>query len=170
MTIPVKLILTRILLIPIFLVLFWCDLRTPAIITFAVAALTDLPDGIIARKYNLSTHFVKLMDPLADKLLISAALIALVGTGQIAAWLAILIIGRDLLITGFRLFAATQGFSLGAVITGKINTALQMILILVVLAGFNFPILVWVVVGLTLVSTAENFIRNWNVIRTIKLK
>ena len=176
MNIPALLILLRLVLIPVFLILFFGDweyARAGAVVVFTVAAMTDLFDGIIARKYNQMTNFVKLMDPLADKLLICSALIALVQTHEIAAWFVILIVCRDFIITGFRMFAAAQGRVLGAVISGKFNTCFQMLLIIFILAGFNSVLiqtLMWIVVALTLISTTENFVRNQDILKKIKLK
>lgn len=177
MTIPTKLILLRIVLIPVFLTLFWCSWefgRMAALIVFAIASITDLFDGVIARRLGQMNTFVKVMDPLADKLLICSALIALVQTGDIYAWFVIIIVCRDFIITAFRLFAASQNIILGAVITGKFNTCFQMLLILFILAGFNFDgvdlikqILIGVVLILTIVSTAENFIRNKSIVKKI---
>ena len=179
MTIPTKLILLRILLIPVFLVLLFSDLqfgRVMAAVVFAVASLTDLFDGVIARKYNQVTDFYKIMDPLADKLLICSALIALVWMHEIPAWFAIIIVCRDFIVTGLRLFAARQNKILGAVITGKVNTAFQMILVIFILADFNWAyagaikqILIYSVVLLTVISLTENFIRNRKIIGNIKL-
>jgi len=179
MTLPTKLILLRILLIPMFLTFFFSDWkfgRMVALGIFAVASLTDFFDGRIARARDQVTNFYTFMDPLADKLLISSALIALVWANEIAAWLAILIICRDFIITGFRLFAASQNAVLGAVVTGKFNTFFQMLLILFILASFNGDwadwaqqILIYIVAALTIISTAENFIRHRKVFKRIKL-
>jgi len=179
MTAPTKLILLRILLIPLFLVLFLNNLefgRIAALIIFIIAAITDLFDGIVARKYNQVTYFYRFMDPLADKMLICSTLIAMVYTHDIAAWFVILIVCRDFIITGLRLFAATQDKVCGAVITGKFNTAFQMILIVFILANFAGPItdiikqsLIWIIVGLTIISTIENFVQNKDVIKKIEL-
>ncbi|MCL1892163.1 MAG: CDP-diacylglycerol--glycerol-3-phosphate 3-phosphatidyltransferase [Alphaproteobacteria bacterium] len=162
MTVPAKLILLRILLIPVFLALFFSGLQIYALAVFALAAITDLFDGIIARARGQMTDFVKIMDPLADKLLICSALIALVSAGAVAAWLAILIVARDFIITGLRLMAAGKGAVLGAVITGKANTAFQMFLIMAILVGVPdiiVTILVYIVVILTVISTAENLMK-----------
>jgi CDP-diacylglycerol--glycerol-3-phosphate 3-phosphatidyltransferase len=130
---------------------------------FTIASITDFFDGVIARNRNQMTDFVKIMDPLADKILITAALIALVQTHEIAAWFAIMIVARDLLITGFRLLLASKNIVAGAVITGKINTFFQMFLIILVLAGMTgimIDVFIYMIVILTIVSTAENFVRN----------
>ena len=176
MTVPTKLILLRILLIPVFLGFFFAGLNVIALVIFAIAALTDFFDGRIARRCNQVTDFYKIMDPLADKLLICSALIAFVWTREIAVWLVILIVCRDFIVTGLRLFAAAQNVVLGAVISGKVNTAFQMILIMFVLVGFDpawaepiKQILVGIVATLTIISLVENFIRNRKIIGRIKL-
>lgn len=172
LTIPTKLILLRILLIPVFLILFFNGLNFAALTVFAVASLSDLFDGVIARVRGQMTDFIKFMDPLADKLLLSSAFIALVATGQIPAWFAIIIVARDFIITGLRLFLASKSVVSGAVITGKFNTTFQMFLVIFILAGASsivIDIFIGAVLLLTLVSTIQNFVKNWKVIRQIKL-
>jgi CDP-diacylglycerol--glycerol-3-phosphate 3-phosphatidyltransferase len=176
MNMPVKLILLRILLIPVFLTFLYGNFGAAhvwALAVFAIAALTDLFDGILARKHNQVTNFYTFMDPLADKMLICSAIIALTHLQEFPVWLAILIVCRDFIVTGLRMFAATRNQILGAVVTGKINTCCQMLLVIMILAGLTGPIIgvsVYVVALLTIVSAAENFIRNKNIIRRIKLK
>ncbi|MCL2339164.1 MAG: CDP-alcohol phosphatidyltransferase family protein, partial [Proteobacteria bacterium] len=111
MTIPTKLIILRVALIPVFLALFFIGAETArwaALAVFAIASITDFFDGRIARRRDQVTNFYTFGDPLADKLLICSALIALVSTQSIPAWFAILIVCRDFIITGLRLVAATQ--------------------------------------------------------------
>ena len=179
MNVPTVLIFMRILCIPLFLVLFFCDWeygRILSMFVFVFASVTDLFDGIIARRNNQFNAFVKFMDPLADKLLICSALIALVQAHEIPAWFVIIIVCRDFIITGFRMFAATGGRVLGAVVTGKANTAMQMILIVLILGNFSWlgtrPALwlMWFVLVLTVVSTIENFVRNKEVFKNIMNK
>ena len=162
MTLPAGLIFVRILSIPLFLVLFFHGCADAATAVFAAAALTDLFDGIVARRRGQFTDFIKIADPLADKMLICSALVALVGAGALPAWFAIVIICRDFMITGFRLLAAGRGRVLGAVITGKFNTAAQMILILCAVADMGDAVvrsMMWLALVLTAVSTIENFIK-----------
>ena len=110
----------RIFAIPVFIVVFLMGFRVAACIIFILASLTDMLDGYIARKYNMVSNFGKLMDPLADKLLTMAAFVCLIETGDAAAWIVIIILGRELIITGMRQVAAAQGIVIAAGVTGKI--------------------------------------------------
>ena len=108
-----------------------------AVAIFIVASLTDLLDGKIARKYNLVTDFGKFMDPLADKLLVCAAMICLIETGQLAAWIVIVIISREFIISGFRLVAADNGVVIAASYWGKFKTTFQMLMVIVLILNFS---------------------------------
>lgn len=124
MNLPNKLTMLRVILIPFF-VFFLLSPAIPygnyiAVGIFIVASLTDLADGKIARKYNLVTNFGKFMDPLADKLLVCSAMICLIETGQLAAWIVIVIISREFIISGFRLVASDNGVVIAASYWGKI--------------------------------------------------
>ena len=99
----------RIFAIPVFIIVFLLGYRYAATVIFILAALTDMLDGHIARKHNLVTNFGKLMDPLADKLLVMSALICLVQIGDVAGWMVVVILGREFIITGMRQVAAAQG-------------------------------------------------------------
>ena len=126
MNLPNKISLARICLIPVFLIVLMTE-AIPyrdlwAAIIFAVASLTDGIDGHIARKYNLITDFGKFLDPLADKLLVSTALICFVELGRMPAWMAVVIIAREFIVTGLRSVAASKGVILAAIMTGKIKT------------------------------------------------
>ena len=112
----------RIFAIPVFIVVFLLDYRYAATVIFVLAALTDMLDGHIARKHNLVTNFGKLMDPLADKLLVMSALICLAQVGDVAGWMVIVILGREFIITGMRQVAAAQGIVIADGTTGKIKT------------------------------------------------
>ena len=112
MNLPNKLTIFRVILIPFFVLFLLLEpdnqtFRLIADLIFIVASLTDMLDGKIARKYHLVTNFGKFMDPLADKLLVCAAMVCLVATGQLAAWIVIIIISREFIISGFRLIALT---------------------------------------------------------------
>lgn len=135
MNLPNKLTVLRIFMIPIFVILFYLlPAENPsALICFVLASLTDTLDGQIARKRKLITTFGKFMDPLADKILTQAAFICLVGRGDIPAWMVIIIVGRELLITGFRTLAASQGITIAASRWGKYKTATQMICLVIFL-------------------------------------
>ncbi|MDD2401116.1 MAG: CDP-diacylglycerol--glycerol-3-phosphate 3-phosphatidyltransferase [Clostridia bacterium] len=127
-----KLTLSRIFLVPLFMLVLL--IRIPfgkyiAAVIFIIAASTDGLDGYIARKRKQITNLGKLMDPLADKLLISAALISLVEMGEIPAWIAVLIIGREFFVTGLRSIAAAEGIVIAASKLGKIKTVTQIVAI-----------------------------------------
>lgn len=128
-----KITLLRILLIPVFMAFLlsrlpWGDWA--AVVVFAVAALTDSIDGYVARKHNQITVFGKFFDPLADKLLISSALVALVGQGRLSAWLAMIIITREFAVSGLRIFALVNGRVISASSLGKAKTVSQVLAII----------------------------------------
>ena len=135
----------RVILIPFFVAALLYDngssqtMRIVANVIFIVASLTDLFDGKIARKYNLVTNFGKFMDPLADKLLVCSALICLIQLGQLPAWVVIIIISREFIISGFRLVAADNGIVIAASYWGKFKTTFQMIAVILMI--FNIPVL-----------------------------
>lgn len=150
MNLPNKLTTFRVILIPFFvaiLLIFPGDFRMRLIadLIFIVASLTDFLDGYIARKNHLVTNFGKFMDPLADKLLVCSALICLQELDQIPAWIVIIIISREFIISGFRLIAATNGKVIAANYWGKFKTAFSMFMIIVMVA--NFDNMVWYVLG-----------------------
>jgi CDP-diacylglycerol---glycerol-3-phosphate 3-phosphatidyltransferase len=121
--------LIRILLVPVFIMFFYLQIPYQyvyALIVFLIASVTDFLDGVIARKYNLVTDFGKLMDPMADKLLVSAGVIMLVSIGKIHPVLAIILIGREFIISSFRLVAASKGTILAAGSLGKVKTVFQL--------------------------------------------
>ncbi len=135
MNLPNKLTLFRVILIPFFVFFVlapWFEGygKFIAVAIFIVASLTDMLDGKIARKYNLVTDFGKFMDPLADKLLVSSALICLVELKCLAAWIVIIIIAREFAISGFRLVAADNGIVIAASYWGKFKTTFQMLMII----------------------------------------
>ncbi|HAE42206.1 MAG TPA: CDP-diacylglycerol--glycerol-3-phosphate 3-phosphatidyltransferase [Clostridiales bacterium] len=165
MNLPNKLTVIRVLFIPFFMFFIMNDsinyAPTLALVIYVVASLTDTLDGYIARKYNLITDFGKFMDPLADKLLVTASLICLVELGFISSWIAMIIIARELIITGFRTLAASKGVTLAANNWGKLKTIFQMItIILVLILNTGLPFDLWlattvlwaITVILTLVS------------------
>ena len=133
MNLPNKLTIVRVCLIPFFVAALLFDhgnnytMRIVANVLFIIASLTDLFDGKIARKYNLVTNFGKFMDPLADKLLVTSALICFVGQGMIPAVVAIIILSREFLVTSIRLVAAPKGRVIPADKWGKSKTICQMI-------------------------------------------
>ena len=144
-----------------------------ALAIFIIASLTDLIDGKIARKYGLVTNFGKFMDPLADKLLVSAAMIALVELGRIPAWIVIVIISREFIISGFRLVAADKGIVIAASYWGKFKTTFQMVMVCLMIAdleALQIPtmIVTWVAVILTVVSLVDYLVKNKDVMKDTK--
>ena len=136
MNLPNKITVSRILLIPIFMIVLYLPIQYSeiiALIIFLVAAATDGIDGHIARSRNLVTNFGKFLDPLADKLLVAAALIALVGMQRIPSWIVTVIIAREFAVTGIRLLAVGEGRVIAASMLGKIKTVTQIISIALLL-------------------------------------
>ena len=176
MNLPNKLTVLRVIMIPFFVVSLLAFhgevrlLRNLAAAIFIVASLTDMLDGKIARKYNLVTNFGKFMDPLADKLLVCSALIALVDLNKIAAWIVIIIIAREFIISGFRLIAAENGIVIAANYWGKFKTVSQMIMIILLLIdlGGVFDILeqifIWLSLALTVISLITYIWQNRSVL------
>ena len=132
-----------------------------ALAIFIIASLTDMLDGKIARKYNLITNFGKFMDPLADKLLVCSAMICLVEMGRIPAWIVIVIISREFIISGFRLIAADNGVVIAASYWGKFKTASQMVTVILLVLNIQntvFTVLGTVFIYISLVLTVVSLI------------
>lgn len=180
MNLPNKLTVLRVLLIPFFV---WAALGDPvpgyskyiAVLIFIVASLTDLLDGKIARKYGLVTNFGKFMDPLADKLLVCAALICLVSCGMLSAWMVIVIISREFIISGFRLVASDNGIVIAASYWGKFKTTFQMIMIVMLILNYDngiyricAAIITYIALILTLVSLIDYIVKNKDVLKEQK--
>lgn len=178
MNLPNKLTVVRVLMIPFFVWFMLPSLggemtasKWIALAIFCIASLTDLLDGKIARKYNLVTNFGKFMDPLADKLLVGAAMICLVEMGRLPAWIVIVIISREFIISGFRLIASDNGIVIAASYWGKFKTVFQMAMIIVLIAAFEGSvfavveqILIWVSLILTIVSLVDYIRKNKEVL------
>lgn len=176
MNLPNKLTLFRVILIPFFVFFLLAPYfegygNYIAAAIFIIASLTDLLDGKIARKYNLVTNFGKFMDPLADKLLVCAALICLIETGQLAAWIVIIIISREFIISGFRLIASDNGVVIAASYWGKFKTTFQMLMVIVLILNFPNPyfallgtILTYIALVLTVISLVDYVVKNRNVL------
>lgn len=131
---PNVLTIVRILLVPVFVILMaidgaWENMRYISLGVFVLAAVTDWLDGIIARKKGLVTKFGKLMDPLADKILVAAGFIMLTGMDIIPAWVTVIVVGRDFLLNTLRMFGTDAGETIAAGVSGKIKTAFQMLTI-----------------------------------------
>ncbi|MDD4565779.1 MAG: CDP-diacylglycerol--glycerol-3-phosphate 3-phosphatidyltransferase [Eubacteriales bacterium] len=169
MNLPNKLTILRIILVPVFIIVLMTGHYYTSAVIFIIAALTDALDGYIARKYDLITNFGKIMDPLADKLLVISALICLVELDDVAGWMVIVILAREFTVTGLRTVAASQGMVIAAGLTGKIKTVLQMIAVPALLLknwpfeliGFPFAeIMLWAAVIMTIISGTEYIIKN----------
>lgn len=144
-----------------------------ALVIFIVASLTDLLDGKIARKYKLITNFGKFMDPLADKLLVCAAMIALVEMHRMPAIVAIIIISREFIISGFRLVASDNGVVIAASYWGKFKTVFQMIMTGLMIANIEAlqiltDIVMWIALILTIVSLLDYLWKNRKVMQEVK--
>ena len=175
MNLPNKLTTLRVIMIPFFVFfLLWQNgenytFRMIALALFIIAILTDLLDGKIARKYNLVTNFGKFMDPLADKLLVCSALICLIELNALPAWMVIIIISREFIISGFRLIASDNGVVIAASYWGKFKTTFQMVsvelLILDIPAlAFVTTICVWIALVLTIVSLVDYIYKNHKIL------
>lgn len=188
MNLPNKLTVFRMILILPFVVVllggeagwFWENRLLSdiiALIIFIVASLTDLIDGKIARKYNLVTNFGKFMDPLADKLLVSAALIALVEMGRIPSWVVIVIVSREFIISGFRLIASDNHVVIAASYWGKFKTTFQMIMVCLMIVNLGAlvswvqlltDIVMWIALALTVISLIDYLVKNKDVMKEQK--
>ena len=180
MNLPNKLTILRVIMIPFFVAALLYDgganqnMRYVAAALFIIASLTDMLDGKIARKYNLVTNFGKFMDPLADKLLVCSALICMIELRELPAWMVIIIISREFIISGFRLVASDNGVVIAASYWGKFKTTFQMIG--VVLLIFNIPalstlttIIVWIALALTVISLVDYIVKNAGVLTEGKM-
>lgn len=177
MNLPNKLTILRVILIPFFVFFLLSPYFTGygnyiAVAIFIVASLTDMLDGKIARKYDLVTNFGKFMDPLADKLLVCSALICLIERGQLAAWIVIIIIAREFIISGFRLVASDNGVVIAASYWGKFKTVSQMVMVIVLLIDLPHPafqmlgtVLVYAALLLTVVSLIDYVVKNKDVLK-----
>lgn len=184
MNLPNKLTIFRVILIVPFIILLlgshagWFGENTfvtdmIALAIFIIASLTDLIDGKIARKYNLITDFGKFMDPLADKLLVCSAMIALIEMNRIPSWVVIIIIAREFIISGFRLIASDNGVVIAASYWGKFKTTFQMVMICLMIANFSqlqilTNIIMWIALILTVVSLIDYLVKNKDVMKNTK--
>ena len=180
MNLPNKLTIMRVILIPFF-VFFLLSPYFPAygnyiaVAIFIVASLTDMLDGKMARKYNLVTNFGKFMDPLADKLLVCSAMICLIELDRLAAWIVIVIIAREFIISGFRLVASDNGVVIAASYWGKFKTTFQMLMVIVLILDIQMPffqilgtVLTYVALILTVVSLIDYIVKNKDVLKDQK--
>lgn len=177
MNIANQLTILRVLMIPFFM--YFLLLGTSfgmfvALWIFVIASLTDFLDGFIARKYNLITNFGKFMDPLADKLLVTAALICFLELGELNSWVVMIILAREFIVSIFRAVAAAEGIVIAADWWGKVKTNVQMFAIILMLMN-NFPfeqfhipmdqILIYVATVLTVISGFNYIVKNKQVLQ-----
>lgn len=177
MNLPNKLTILRVLMIPIFIYFLLSGVAGPAskwiaAAIFIVASFTDFLDGHIARKYNLVTNFGKFMDPLADKLLVCSAMIALVGMDRLQSWIVIIIIAREFIISGFRLIASDNGVVIAASYWGKFKTNFQMFMIIMLIINLGTDIaviieniLIYVALILTVISLIDYLFKNKDILK-----
>ncbi len=179
MNLPNKLTVLRMIMILPFVVFMLLPDLIPggkwiSLILFITASMTDWLDGYLARKYHLVTNFGKFMDPLADKLLVCAAMICLVETGKIPSWVVIVIISREFIISGFRLVASDNGVVIAASYWGKFKTVFQMFMIIFMIAdlGGIFTLisqaLMWIALALTIISLLDYLYKNKEVMKETK--
>ncbi len=165
MNLPNKLTIARIIMVPVFIAFLLIEMipghRYIAFVLFAIACFTDTMDGYIARKFNLITDFGKFLDPLADKLLVSAAFICFVEQQLMPSWVAIIILSREFIISGFRLVAANKNIVIAASMWGKVKTTFQMITCFALILNFDwapFKIICKVLMGISLVLTVVSLV------------
>lgn len=183
MNTPNKLTILRIILVPVFMASMLAISKNTAFVTvslviFIIASLTDTLDGYLARKNNLITNFGKLMDPLADKMLTTAAYLGLLSMGRASAWAVMLILAREFFVSGIRLVAAGNGTVIAASMWGKVKTVFQMISIIVAFLVM-YPvcpeetgilitqILVWLSAVITIISGVDYLMKNKSVFKEI---
>ena len=175
MNLPNKLTVIRMIMVPIFVLFMLTNIggaanKWIALVLFCVASFTDFLDGKIARARGLVTNFGKFMDPLADKLLVCSAMICLIEMGKLPAWVVIIIIGREFIISGFRLVASDNGIVIAASYWGKFKTVFQMAMTIVMIAdlGGIFDtiglILMWIALALTIISLVDYVAKNKQVL------
>ena len=176
MNLPNKLTTLRVIMIPFFVVFMLADMgRTGdyiALALFCLASLTDFFDGYLARKNHLVTNFGKFMDPLADKLLVGSAAICLIEMGRIPAWVVVILISSEFIISGFRLIAADNGVVIAASMWGKFKTVCQMFMTIALILHLDTPVwavveqvLIWGSVALTIVSLVDYIYKNRHVLK-----
>ncbi|RBW69911.1 CDP-diacylglycerol--glycerol-3-phosphate 3-phosphatidyltransferase [Bacillus taeanensis] len=188
MNLPNKITIARVLIIPLFMIFLLAPLPLGdmtilndtlptahfiAALIFIIASMTDWVDGYLARKYNLVTNFGKFLDPLADKLLVTAALVSLVQIGLAPAWIVIVILSREFAVTGIRLVAASEGSVIAASDIAKWKTTVQLIAIILLLlhnipfTALSIPLadlFLWAALVLTILSGWDYFVKNKHVV------
>lgn len=166
MNLPNKLTILRVVAVPFFVAFYLNHYTIVAFVLFVAASMTDYLDGAIARKHNLVTNFGKIMDPLADKILVYSAFCCMVENGLVPGWMLIVILSREFVVAGMRTVAASEGIVIAAGTTGKIKTVLQMIAVPLLI--LNEPlqvaaaaqIMLWASLVMTVVSGVEYIYKN----------
>lgn len=168
MNLPNKLTIARIIAVPFFIAAYYLEWHLAAFIIFILASFTDMLDGKIARKYDLVTNFGKIMDPLADKVLVYSAFCLMV-PDPVPAWMLIIILAREFLVAGVRTVAASEGIVIAAAMSGKIKTVLQMIAVCMLLIApvintswflILGKIVLWAALVMTIVSGVQYVVDN----------
>ncbi|MDR1669909.1 MAG: CDP-diacylglycerol--glycerol-3-phosphate 3-phosphatidyltransferase [Oscillospiraceae bacterium] len=175
MTVPNILTMSRVAVIPFFVVSMAMDWRLAALVLFAAASLTDMLDGYLARKMGQVTKFGKFMDPLADKLLVFAAMVFFLSEGTMAAWVALLVLAREFIISSLRMVAAASGTVIAADWSGKVKTTVQIACVLIILTPWHDTALSsgirlcdaasWLIAAVTLWSGLDYLIRYRKILR-----
>lgn len=173
MNLPNKLTLGRVIAVPFFVAAYMLHFYAVALILFILASITDMLDGKIARARGLVTNFGKIMDPLADKILVYSAFALMVGDGTVPAWMLIIILAREFAISGMRSVAASEGIVIAAGMSGKIKTVLQMIAVPLLILALSVPsvpiimtlgqIFLWASLVMTVYSGCEYILKNKSV-------
>jgi CDP-diacylglycerol--glycerol-3-phosphate 3-phosphatidyltransferase len=162
--------LIRITLVPLFVYLYLInpgEMNLSAAFVFLLAAVTDGLDGYLARRRREITRFGQLIDPIADKLLISAALLALVEAGLVSTWLALIILGREFAVSGLRILAAAEGKVIAASLWGKVKTVTQISAVMAFFLGISWaPVVMWLAVVVTIISGVRYFQKAQDVLKS----
>lgn len=168
MNLPNKLTIARIIAVPFFIAAYYLEWHLAAFLIFIIASFTDMLDGQIARKYNLVTNFGKIMDPLADKVLVYSAFCLMV-PDPVPAWMLIIILAREFLVAGVRTVAASEGIVIAAAMSGKIKTVLQMVAVCMLLIApvidqnwflILAKIVLWAALVMTVISGVQYVVDN----------
>jgi len=180
MNTPNKLTILRVILVPVFMAFMMIEFpfsKLLGLAVFIIASITDWLDGYLARKYNLITSFGKFMDPLADKMLTTAAFLVLMAEGWISAWVLMIVLTREFMVMGVRLAAVTEGKVIAASMWGKAKTVAQMIAIIIsivlvslpminsAVSGIMINILIWISTVLTVISGIDYLVKNKEFVR-----
>lgn len=173
MNLPNKLTVARIIAVPFFIAAYMMQFYVVALVIFCAASLTDMLDGKIARARGLVTNFGKIMDPLADKILVYSALCLFVENGTVPGWTLIIILAREFVVSGMRTVAASEGIVIAAGMSGKIKTVLQMFAVIILILAAGVPqvavigtvgmVIYWASLVMTVYSGCEYILQNKSV-------